>query len=152
MPACAVLWPDLPEHGPGYGSVVEGEDVGTDDLVCLVALAGDDDHVAGSGPGEGAADCGLPVGDCLMPVHGQTARYAGHDLGDDGLRLLASRVVGGDPHAIAEPRADGAHEGPLATSTVPAWEWSSAAAGTVIVASGLPIPRACARSRACARG
>src|SRR5207249_7600915 len=71
MPACAVLWPDLPEHGPGYGSVVEGEDVGTDDLVCLVALAGDDDHVAGSGPGEGAADCGLPVGDCLMPVHGQ---------------------------------------------------------------------------------
>src|SRR5882762_11801621 len=120
MPAYAVLCPDLPERRPGYGTVVEGEDLGTDDLICLVALAGDDDHVAGPGPGEGAADCGLPVGNCLMPVHGQTARYAGHDLDDDGLRLLASRVVGGDPHAIAEPRADGAHEGPLAAITVPA--------------------------------
>src|SRR3989442_951623 len=97
MPACAVLWPDLPEHGPGYGSVVEGEDVGTDDLVCLVALAGDDDHVAGSGPGEGAADCGLPVGDWLMPVHGQTPRDAGPDPRDDGLRLPAPRVGGPRP-------------------------------------------------------
>src|SRR2546425_10792391 len=120
MPACAVLCPDLPEHGPGYGSVVEGEDLGTDDLICLVALAGDDDHVAGPGPGEGAADCGLSVGNCLMPVHGQTAPYAGGDLGDDGLRPLAARVVGGDPHAIAELRGDGAHEGPLPAVAIPA--------------------------------
>src|SRR5205814_10572293 len=100
MPACAVLWPDLPEHGPGYGSVVEGEDVGTDDLVCLVALAGDDDNVAGPGPGEGGADCGLPVGDCLMPVHGQTARYAGDDLGGGSVSLLAYRAVGDDEHPM----------------------------------------------------
>src|ERR1700730_6662390 len=120
MPACDVLCSDLPERRPGYGSVVEGEDLGTDDLVCLVALAGDDEHVARPGPGEGAADCGLPVGNCLMPVHGQTARYAGHDLGDDGLRPLAPRVVGRDPHAIAEPRADGAHERSLAATPIPA--------------------------------
>src|SRR5260370_7939895 len=120
MPGWAVLCPDAPEQGAGYGSVVEGEDLGTDDLVCLVALAGDDDHVAGPGPVEGAADCGLPVGNCLMPVHGRTARYAGRDLGNDGLRPLATRVVGGDPHAIAEPRADGAHERPLAPVAIPA--------------------------------
>src|SRR5713226_1749439 len=114
MPACAVLFPDLPEHGPGDGTVVEGEDLGADDLICLVALAGDDDHVASPGPCEGAAGCGLPVGNCLMPVHDQAARYAGGDLGDDVLGPLAARVVGGDPHAIAEPRGDAAHEGPLA--------------------------------------
>src|ERR1700682_658984 len=119
MPAYAVLCPDLPEHGPGHGSVVEGEHFGTDDLICLVALAGDHDHVAGPGPGEGAADCGLPVGNCLMRVHGQAARYAGGDLGDDGLRPLAARGGGGDPHAIAEPRGDAAHEGPLAAVAIP---------------------------------
>src|SRR5882672_12060285 len=120
MPACAVLYPDLPERRPGYGTVVEGEDLGTDDLICLVAFAGDDDYVAGPGPGEGAADCGLPVGNCLMPVHGQAARYAGGDLGDDGFRPLAARVVRGDPHAIAQPRGDAAHERPLAAVAIPA--------------------------------
>src|SRR5882762_2177948 len=101
MPAYAVLCPDLPERRPGYGTVVEGEDLGTDDLICLVALAGNDDHVAGPGPGEGA-------------------RYAGGDLGDDGLRPLAARVVRGDPHAIAQPRGDAAHERPLAAVAIPA--------------------------------
>src|SRR5712692_3810171 len=120
MPACAVLLPDLPEHGPGYGTVVEGEDLGADDLICLVALAGDDDHVASPGPCEGAADCGLPVGNCLMPVHDQAARYAGGDLGDDGLRPLGARVIGGDPHAVTETPGDLPHERPLAPVAITA--------------------------------
>src|SRR5467141_2184343 len=61
------------EGGPGLGSVVEGEHLGADDLIGLMALAGDDDHVAGAGPGQRALYSGLPVRKCLMPVHYRAA-------------------------------------------------------------------------------
>src|SRR6266540_747101 len=120
MPAYAILCRPPGKRSPGLGTVVEGEHVGADDLIGLVAFARDDDHVAGSGPGKRALDGGFPVGHCLMPVEGDTARNARYDIGDDRLRRLAARVVGGDPHAIGEPRGDSTHQGPLAAVAIAA--------------------------------
>src|SRR3990170_2493194 len=124
MPACAVLCRSPREGGPRLGSVVEGEHLGTDNLIRLVALAGDDDDVAGAGPGKGAPDGDLPVRKCLMPVERRISwalgRDARDDVGDDRLGPLAPRIVGGDPDAIAEARGDGAHERALAAVAIAA--------------------------------
>src|SRR6266508_3292471 len=120
MRACAVLCRSPGEGGPGLGAVVEGEHLGADDLVGLMTLAGDDDHVAGAGPAERALDGGLPVRKCLMPVHHRATRDARQDVGDDRLGRLAPRVVRGDPDAVAEARGDGAHERALAAVPVAA--------------------------------
>src|SRR5258705_11182017 len=42
-------------------AVVERKHVGADDLIGLVTLSGDDDRIAGLGPGEGPADRRGPV-------------------------------------------------------------------------------------------
>src|SRR5438552_14767437 len=119
MRACAVLYRSPGEGGQRLGAVVEGEHLGADDLVGLMALAGDDDHVADAGPGQRALYGGLPVRKCLMPVH-RTAGDAGHDVGDDRLGRLAPRVIRGDPDMVAEASGDGPHERALAAIPVSA--------------------------------
>ena len=51
-----------------------GQDVGADDLVGLVALPGDDHRVAGRRPGEGAADGRAPVGSVAQRLAAPPAR------------------------------------------------------------------------------
>src|SRR5438552_16640977 len=102
MRACAVLCRSPGEGGPGLVAVVEGEHLGADDLVGLMALAGDDDHVAGAGPGQRAPYSGLPVRKCLMPAHYSAAAAARPDVGAHPLRRLAARVVRGDPATVAQ--------------------------------------------------
>src|SRR3954468_9881271 len=76
----------------GDGDVVEGLLAPVGELLALlVALARDDDDVAG--PGEGDR-----VGDRAPPVHLHAhvaALDAGHDLGDDRLGVLGARGVAG---------------------------------------------------------
>src|SRR5437773_5501599 len=87
MRACAVLYRSPGEGGQRLGAVVEGEHFGADDLVGLMALAGDDDHVPDAGPGQRALYGGLPVRKCLMPVH----RTAGKDR--KSTRLNSSHIT-----------------------------------------------------------
>src|SRR5262252_4207207 len=118
MPARAFLCRPPEKSGPDLGTVVEGEDLGADDLISLMALARDDDNIAGAGPGQRALDGSFPVGNCLMLR--EPTRDARHDVGDDRLRWLAPWIIGGDPHVIGEARGDLAHERPLAAIAIAA--------------------------------
>src|SRR5215467_11145338 len=118
MPARAFLCRPPEKSGPGLGTVVEGEHLGADDLIGLMALARDDDHIAGAGPGQRALDGSFPVGNCLM--RREPARDARHDVGDDRLRRLAPRIIGGDPHVIGEARGDLTHARPFAAIAITA--------------------------------
>ena len=81
------------------------------DLDGLVALAGDHDDVARRASSHGQGDGGRPVG---LDGHGGVGGHAGADRLDDGERVLAPRVVGGQDHPIGEAGRHLAHLRPLA--------------------------------------
>src|SRR5262245_35948959 len=92
-------------------AVVERKRLGPDDLIGLVTLSCDDDGVARLGPREDRGDRSTAVGLGRDPARRATGpTRADEDLVDDGLRTLGARVVGGDPHLIAEPSGDLTHD------------------------------------------
>ncbi len=107
----------LTEDLGGDGAVVEGADVGAHDLGRLVALAGQDDDVAGLRRLQGQGDGGPAVGlddERLGPAH------AGPDLLGDGRGVLAAGVVGGEDGEVGHPGGDLAHQralGPVPVAT-----------------------------------
>src|SRR5438132_181329 len=114
MVARSLLGPLSRQDPPRDLAVVERERVGTHDLIGLVTLPGDDDRIARLGPGEhrGNRAPAVRLGreaarDRASPAH------ANHDLVDDRLRLLRSRIVGGHPHLVAETGRDLTHDRPL---------------------------------------
>src|SRR5687767_13938756 len=86
-------------------------------LALLVALAGNDDHVAGLRQPHRAVDAGAAVG-ILLDV--RAAPGPREDLADDRLRVLRARVVGGDEADVGQPGADLAHQRALAAVAVAA--------------------------------
>ena len=80
----------------------------------LVALAGDQDDVAGAGDADRFGDRFAPAADLGR------ARRAGHDRGADRRRILAARIVVGDDHQVGHARRDRAHLRPLALVAVAA--------------------------------
>src|SRR5262245_31019868 len=103
------------------GAVVERQRLAADDLVALVALAGDHHGVASARPVERAGDgpAAVDLGDVTLLGAGHTPE-AGHDLVEDRLRRLRARVVGGDPGAIGQTRGDLSHDRPLGAVAIPA--------------------------------
>src|SRR5256885_1071115 len=84
------------ERLAGDGDVVEGHLVPVGELLALlVALAGDDHDVAPLGDADPALDRGATVD---LDLHARAAAI--EDRGDDRLRVLAARVVGGDDHDV----------------------------------------------------
>ena len=63
----------------------------TDFLVVFVALAGEDDDIAILGMRKGIFDGFLAIGDCHIFAIGLL--YAGHDVCNNGLRLLKTGIV-----------------------------------------------------------
>ncbi len=86
-------------------------------LSLLVTLAGDDDGVARVPPPRARARS-RPAG----PARPRPRRFGdpGQDLGDDRLRLLRARVVGGDHAGVRESSRDLPHQGALLTVAIPA--------------------------------
>ena len=80
-------------------------------LVGLVALAAQGDHIAGLRVVHRPVDGLHPVADHL--VGGAAALQARQDVGDDGLRVLGPRVVGGHHHKVRQLRRHAAHNRPL---------------------------------------
>jgi hypothetical protein len=75
-----------------------------------VALAGDDDDITRSGRPEGGVDGLGPVG---HDQHAFTVEGAGDNIVDDGARVLAPGVVGGDDHEVRQARRHLPHQGTL---------------------------------------
>src|SRR5215813_9713816 len=114
MAARALLAPGLRQDLSRDLAVVERQDLGADDLIGLVTLPGDDDRVADLGPLERTADRRAPIGFGDIAARRRAGpAHTGHHLVDDRFRTLGSRIVGGHPHAVAEPRGDLAHDRPL---------------------------------------
>src|SRR5438034_9161484 len=121
MAARALLAPCLRQDLARDLAVVEPKHIGANDLIGLVTLAGDDDRLAGLGPGEGPADRRGPVDLRRVAARRRAGpAHAGHHLVDDRLRPLRARVVGGHPYAVAEPRGDLTHDRSLAPVAVAA--------------------------------
>src|SRR6266850_6903986 len=121
MAARALLAPCLRQDLARDLAVVERKHVGADDLIGLVTLSGDDDRIAGLGPGEGPADRRSPVDLRRVAARRRPGpAHAGHHLVDYRLRPLRARIVGGHPHAVAEARGDLTHDRSLAPVAVAA--------------------------------
>src|SRR4051794_35872686 len=103
----------------GFLGVVEVALVGADDLVVLVALAGDQDDVAGAGVGQDALDGGPAVG-FLIDRGPAAGGEAGADLVDDRPGVLGARVVAGDPDVVGQGLGDGGHARALGAVAVAA--------------------------------
>src|SRR5262249_4312472 len=102
----------LGEGGINRLVVGEGQHRGANDLPGLMALASDEQHVAGSKQ----PDPGL---DCLAAVANFTGGGAtGQNVRSNGLRPLAARVVVRDNHQIGKPGGDAPHDWPLASVPV----------------------------------
>ena len=80
-----------------------------EDLVVLVALAGDDHHVARRGLGQRGADRGAAI-----DVDHERRRHRRQDLIEDRPGILGARVVAGDHREIGAGRDHRAHERALA--------------------------------------
>ena len=98
-------------------AVVEVALLGADDLVGLVPLPGDHDHVVRRGVGDGAADRLGAVGD---DGRGVGVGEAGADLGEDGVGVFGARVVVREDHAVGGLFGDAAHHGALGAVAVAA--------------------------------
>src|SRR3954469_19618685 len=100
---------------PRDGHVVEGHgpDV-LELLIALVALAGDDDHVARLGQRDRALDGLVAVDDALG------LRRPLSDLGHDRLGILVARVVRRDDRDVGVLGGRAPHQGPLATVAIAA--------------------------------
>ena len=85
-------------------------------LALLVPLAGDHHHVARLGQRHRAVD--RSAGGRRRARRSRPR--ARQDLGDDRLRVLGARVVGGDERDVGQPRADLAHQRALAAVAVAA--------------------------------
>ena len=101
----------LPPRGgrENDAALVEGPALRADDLVRLVALAGQEHGVPGRGGVQGAVDGPPPVHD-LDRLAPRDAR--GH-LGDDLRRVLGARVVRGDDGEVGVAGHGRAHRGTL---------------------------------------
>src|SRR5438093_10388403 len=120
MAARALLAPCLRQGLARDLAVVEPKHVGANDLIGLVTLSGDDDRIAGLGPGEGPADRRGPVDLRRVAARRRAGpAHAGHHLVDDRLRPLRARVVGGHPYAGAEPPGEPTHHRSRAPAAVP---------------------------------
>src|SRR5580658_6936652 len=102
-PVASTIWSDVQsgsamdvlqaERRPGLGDIVEGMDDLAHDLILLVALAGDHQHIAGLEHRGGGADRRATISD--LAEHGGP----GANLRPDGRRRLGARiVVGHDRH------------------------------------------------------
>ena len=80
--------------------VVEGQDPAGDLLTGLVALAGDQDHVAGLGRGQGRRRWPRP-GPVRPPAFERSAD-AGDHLLDDGVGILGAGIVRGDDGQVGQ--------------------------------------------------
>src|SRR5439155_18092614 len=84
-------------------------------------LPGDAARIARLGPGERGPDRDGAVGLGRVAARaGPGPPDADQDLADDRLRPLRAGIVGGHPHAVAEPCGDLAHDRPLAAVAVAA--------------------------------
>ena len=83
-------------------AVVEGDLAAVLELLALlVALAGDHDRVAGPARSKASAIAARRSGSTSTPP---PSPDPGEDLGDDRLRVLGARVVGGDDREVGELR------------------------------------------------
>src|SRR5262245_2971106 len=73
--------------------VAEVDRLVADDLIVLVALAGDQDRIPRPGESECSHDRLLPV---RLPVDYRTRLDSGHDFVDDPLGVFVTGIVGGD--------------------------------------------------------
>ncbi len=92
-----------------------GARVGGDDLVILVALAGDDDDVARHRLGHRRADGDPPVG-----IDEERVGHRRQDHVDDRLWVLGARVVRGDHRQVGQLGHGSAHDRPLGRIAVTA--------------------------------
>src|SRR3954447_25753918 len=104
------------ERLAGDGDVVEGDLAPAGELLALlVALARDDEHVAGPGHVDRLLDRRAAVG-----LHLDPAAASLEDLPDDGLRGIVAGVVGGDDRDVGALAGDRAHERALGAVAVAA--------------------------------
>ena len=112
--------PMLPQRSRDDFVIRKGQYSIADDLASLMALAGDDEHVARAqlcDAGAIAAARSRDFGD-LRPAPG--VLRARQDCGADRGGLLAARIVVGDDDEIGAARGDFAHQRPLALVAVAA--------------------------------
>ena len=89
-----------------------------DDLIVLMPLAGQENHIALSGQVDRPADGLHPVTD--PDPRGCGTRQAGFNFIDDALGILGPGVVAGQDHQIRKFRGDLPHQRPLQAVPVPA--------------------------------
>ena len=115
-PCTRLAFEDVPASSSridaGDLTVVEREHLVADELIRLVALAGDDHHVAGLGERDPEADRRGAVG---FDLDAATVAVAdpGQDLVDDGHRVLGARVVGRHDRQVGHARRRRSHQRPL---------------------------------------
>lgn len=109
--------PALRQRSTRMGGIREGPAHARGLLVVLVALAGDEHHVAPIGFGDGTRDGGIALG---LGLHRGAGDRAQQDLVQDGARRLVARVVAGHDHRVGALLRDAAHERPLGAVAVAA--------------------------------
>src|SRR5579885_859950 len=105
-----------PEDLPGHGPIVELQHLVPHYLVGLVPLPRDHHHVARARQRQGPFDGPAAVGDALVAPRDRPLL----DLPDDGDRVLAAGVVGGEDGEIRQLRPDAPHDGTLGPVPLPA--------------------------------
>ena len=95
-----------PQQAARNIGIVERMAHAKDFLVGLVALAGDEHHVVGAGHADRLGD-----GLAAVALHDGARRMfqPGHDVGRDGIAILATRVVVGHDHHVGAALGDQRH-------------------------------------------
>src|SRR4029453_14111738 len=90
-------------------------------LVILMPLPGDQDHVTGPGRREGPADGTPPIRLHLKfpPLLPPSPGTAGKDLFDNGVGVPRAGVVAGDKGEVSDPGHLPSHEGTLGPVPIP---------------------------------
>ena len=92
-----------------HDAVVEGEHFIAHELVILMALAGHEDGIARACERDGGRDGTTAIG-----LHGEALGvfHTRHDIGDDGIGLLVTRVVARH-HGVVGAQRRSSHDGAL---------------------------------------
>ncbi len=117
-----------------------------DELVVLVALAGDQHDVAGDRGVDGRGDRRRAI---VQHLRAPWLGEPGEDVRDDALRILAARIVVGDEERVGERLGDPAHLRALAAVALAAAAEHAQQPPAAMRARG--AQRACRARRACAR-
>src|ERR1700761_1164374 len=113
-----VLVGQLRQNVGGYGSVVEGDGAGGEDLDALGAFSGKEDDVVGRGRADGGLDGAATI--TLDDAGGAGGFDANEGLGEDGVGVFGAGVVAGKDNEVAAFASGTAHLGALGLVAVAA--------------------------------